>query len=160
MDQPLFDREALEEHLAPHRAAGRSLVFTNGCFDILHPGHVRLLTRARDLGDVLVLGLNSDDSVRRLKGAGRPILGLEERVEVLSALRPVDLIAAFDEDDPLRLILRVRPQVLVKGGDWTPDRVIGRAEVEGWGGRVEIIPLAEGLSTTELLRRVRRIGDD
>ena len=159
MDQPLFDREALAERLAPHRAGGRSLVFTNGCFDILHPGHVRLLTRARSLGDVLVLGLNSDDSVRRLKGAGRPILRLEERVEVLSALRPVDVIAVFDEDDPLNLILEVRPQILVKGGDWAPGQVIGRSEVESWGGRVEILPLAEGLSTTELVRRVRRLGD-
>jgi D-beta-D-heptose 7-phosphate kinase/D-beta-D-heptose 1-phosphate adenosyltransferase len=155
MDQPIFDRRALEKSLAPHRSAGRSIVFTNGCFDILHPGHVRLLQQARDFGDILVLGLNSDDSVRRLKGPGRPILQMDERVEVLGALRSVDIIAAFDEEDPLALIQEVRPHVLVKGGDWALDQVIGRKEVEGWGGRVEIVTLVEGLSTSELLRRIR-----
>ncbi|MCZ6754588.1 MAG: D-glycero-beta-D-manno-heptose 1-phosphate adenylyltransferase [Gemmatimonadetes bacterium] len=154
-DSPLFDAEALETCLAPHRDAARRIVFTNGCFDILHPGHVRLLQQARSFGDLLVLGLNSDESVRRLKGAGRPILNLEERVQVLAALRPVDVLAAFDEDDPLALIQRVRPAILVKGGDWAVDQVIGRAEVEGWGGRVETIPLLEGLSTSELLRRIK-----
>ena len=121
-DSPLFDGEALEICLAPHRDAGRRIVFTNGCFDLVHPGHVRLLQQARSFGDLLVLGLNDDESVRRLKGAGRPILNLEERVQVLSALRAVDVIAAFDEDDPLALVKRVRPGVLVKGGDWTPDQ--------------------------------------
>ncbi len=154
-DSPLFDAEALEACLGPHRDAGRRIVFTNGCFDILHPGHVKLLQQARSFGDLLVLGLNSDDSVLRLKGTGRPILKLEERVEVLAALRPVDVIAAFDEDDPLALIQLVRPEILVKGGDWAPDQVIGRKEVESWGGRVEIIPLLAGLSTSELLRRIR-----
>jgi len=154
-DSPLFDVEALETCLGPHRDAGRRIVFTNGCFDILHPGHVRLLQQARSFGDLLVLGLNSDESVLRLKGAGRPILKLEERVEVLAALRPVDVIAAFHEADPLALIERVRPQILVKGGDWAPDTVIGRKEVESWGGRVEIIPLLKGLSTSELLRRIK-----
>jgi len=160
-DSPLFDAEALETCLAPHRDAGRRIVFTNGCFDILHPGHVRLLQQARGFGDLLVLGLNSDESVHRLKGAGRPILNLVERVQVLAALRPVDVLAAFDEDNPLALIQRVRPAILVKGGDWTVDQVIGRAEVEGWGGRVEIIPLLEGLSTSELLRRIKNgVGDE
>jgi D-beta-D-heptose 7-phosphate kinase/D-beta-D-heptose 1-phosphate adenosyltransferase len=157
-ESPLFDRAALEACLAGHRAAGRRVVFTNGCFDILHPGHVRLLAQARGFGDVLVLGLNSDDSVRRLKGATRPILRLEERAEVLAALRAVDIIAAFDEDDPLNLIHAVRPSVLVKGGDWAPDQVIGRSEVESWGGRVEIVPVVEGLSTSELLRRMNPGG--
>ena len=154
-DSPLFDAEALEACLVPYRDAGRRIVFTNGCFDIIHPGHVRLLQRARSFGDLLVLGLNSDESVHRLKGTGRPILRMEERVEVLAALRPVDVLAAFDEDDPLALIKRVRPGILVKGGDWAVDQVIGRVEVEGWGGRVEIVPLLEGLSTSELLRRIR-----
>ena len=156
MTQPLFNREALAGRLAPHRVAGRTVVFTNGCFDVLHPGHTRLLHHARSLGDVLVVGLNSDDSVRRLKGEGRPILRLEERAELLAALRDVDVVAAFEEDTPLELILEVRPGVLVKGGDWKPDTVVGRDEVEGWGGRVEIVPLAEGLSTSELLRRITR----
>ncbi len=157
MNQPLFDHDALEERLTPHRAAGKTIVFTNGCFDIVHPGHVRLLRHARSLGDVLVLGLNSDDSVRRLKGAGRPILNLAERVEVLAALRYVDIVAAFEQDDPLDLILKVRPGILLKGGDWAVDQVIGRKEVEGWGGRVEIVDLVGGLSTSELLRRIRQV---
>jgi D-beta-D-heptose 7-phosphate kinase/D-beta-D-heptose 1-phosphate adenosyltransferase len=157
MNQPLFDRDLLEERLAPFRAAGKTIVFTNGCFDIVHPGHVRLLGHARSLGDVLVLGLNSDESVRRLKGTGRPILNLEERVEVLAALRHVDVVAAFDEDDPLDLIQAVRPGILLKGGDWALDQVIGRKEVESWGGRVEIVDLVGGLSTSELLRRIRQV---
>ena len=154
MSQPLFDRGALDAVLEPHRASRRTIVFTNGCFDLIHPGHVRLLAAARDCGDLLVLGLNSDDSVRRLKGENRPILRMDERVEVLEALRSVDVIAAFDEETPLDLILRVRPNVLVKGGDWTPDTIVGRAEVEADGGRVEVIPLVGGLSTSELLRRI------
>jgi D-beta-D-heptose 7-phosphate kinase/D-beta-D-heptose 1-phosphate adenosyltransferase len=153
--QPLFDRDALDAALAPHRAAGRRIVFTNGCFDLLHPGHVRLLRAARSFGDLLVLGLNSDASVRRLKGPGRPILTLGERVEVLEALRDVDLIAAFDADTPLELIRRVRPHVLVKGGDWAPEAIVGREEVERAGGRVEVVPLAPGLSTSDLARRLR-----
>ncbi len=155
MSHPLFDPEILESRLEPYRGADRRIVFTNGCFDLIHPGHVQLLEKARQLGDLLVLGLNSDESVRRLKGPGRPILRLPERVEVLAALRPVDLIAAFEEDSPLELIRRVRPDVLVKGGDWRPDQVVGREDVEATGGRVEIVPLVEGLSTSELLRRVR-----
>ena len=155
MIHPLFDRQALEEALSPHRSAHRRIVFTNGCFDLIHPGHVRLLCAARELGDLLVLGLNSDSSVRRLKGAGRPILSLEERVDVLGAMRDVDVIAAFDDDTPLELVRSVRPAVLVKGGDWSPDRVVGREEVEASGGRVQIVPLAGGLSTTDLLRRIR-----
>lgn len=155
MSAPLLDRVALEAVLAPHRAAGHRIVFTNGCFDLLHPGHVRLLHAARRLGDLLVLGLNTDDSVRRLKGPDRPILSLEERAEVLGALRDVDVVAAFEEDTPLEIVKAVRPAVLVKGGDWTPETVVGRAEVEADGGRVEIVPLVGGLSTSDLLRRIR-----
>ena len=154
MSHPLLDREALLAALAPHRDAGRRVVFTNGCFDLLHPGHVRLLHAARSFGDLLVLGLNTDASVHRLKGPARPILTLEERVEVLGALRDVDLIAAFDEDTPLEIICAVRPDVLVKGGDWTPDTVVGRDEVEADGGRVEIVSLVGGLSTSALIRRI------
>ena len=155
MSHPLFDWVALDTALAPHRAAGRRLVFTNGCFDLIHPGHVRLLHAARGFGDLLVLGLNSDESVRRLKGPGRPILRLEERVEILGAMRDVDVIAAFEDDTPLELLRRVRPSVLVKGGDWSPGRVVGREDVEAGGGRLEIVPLAGGLSTTDLLSRIR-----
>jgi rfaE bifunctional protein nucleotidyltransferase chain/domain len=159
VSQPLFDRELLDSRLAPHRAAGRRIVFTNGCFDLIHPGHVRLLEAARGFGDLLVLGLNSDESVRRLKGSGRPILRLDERVEVLAALRAVDLVAAFDEDTPLELIRRARPDILVKGGDWRPETVVGREDVEAGGGRVVIVPLVGGLSTSELLERIRGRGD-
>ena len=159
MNHPLFDWQALDARLRPERQGGRRIVFTNGCFDVIHPGHVRLLTQARSFGDLLVLGLNSDDSVRRLKGPARPVLRLAERVEILAAFRAVDVLAAFDEDTPVQLIRHVRPDVLVKGGDWQPAQVVGREDVEGWGGRVEIVPLVEGLSTTELLRRIRAQDD-
>ena len=155
MASPLLDRAALAARLAPSRAAGQRLVFTNGCFDLLHAGHVRLLAAARAFGDLLVVGVNSDASVRRLKGPDRPVLGLEERAELLSALRAVDLVAAFEEDTPLELIRCVRPQVIVKGGDWSKEDVVGREVVEAAGGRVEIVPLVSGLSTTALLRRIR-----
>lgn len=155
MNSPLLDRAALARRLTPCRAAGQRLVFTNGCFDLLHAGHVRLLAAARAFGDFLVVGVNSDASVRRLKGPERPVLGLEERAELLAALRAVDLVAAFEEDTPLELIRCVRPHVIVKGGDWSPDQVVGREVVEAAGGRVEIVPLAAGLSTTALLRRIR-----
>jgi len=152
---PLFDRDLLHRALEPRRLAGERIVFTNGCFDLIHPGHVRLLADARALGDLLVVGLNSDDSVRRLKGPGRPIFRLAERAAVLAALRAVDLVAAFDEDTPLDLIRRVQPHVLVKGGDWRPDQVVGREDVERAGGRVAIVPLHGGVSTSEVVRRIR-----
>ena len=155
MDSPLLDRAALAARLAPPRAAGHRVVFTNGCFDLLHAGHVRLLAAAREFGDLLVVGVNSDASVRRLKGPERPVLGLEERAELLAALRPVDVVAAFEEDTPLELIRCVRPHVLVKGGDWSRDQVVGREVVEAAGGRVEIVQLVSGQSTTALLRRIR-----
>jgi D-beta-D-heptose 7-phosphate kinase/D-beta-D-heptose 1-phosphate adenosyltransferase len=155
VDSPLLDRAALAARLAPSRAAGHRLVFTNGCFDLLHAGHVRLLAAARAFGDLLVVGVNSDASVRRLKGPDRPVLGLEERAELLAALRPVDVVAAFEEDTPLELIRCVRPHVLVKGGDWSRDQVVGREVVEAAGGRVEIVQLVTGQSTTALLRRIR-----
>ena len=130
------------------RLAGQTVVFTNGCFDLLHPGHVRLLREAADLGDFLVVGLNSDASVRRLKGPSRPINPAEARAEVLSALEAVDAVTIFDEDTPLELITAIRPDVLVKGGDYRPDEVVGRPEVEAAGGRLVLIPLVEGHSTT------------
>jgi len=130
-------------------------VFTNGCFDLLHAGHVRYLAAARALGDILVVGLNDDAAIERLKGPGRPIMRLAERAEVLTALAAVDHVIVFAEDTPLSLIVALEPDVLVKGGDWALDDIVGRAEVEGRGGRVERIPLVPGLSTTELIRRVR-----
>jgi D-beta-D-heptose 7-phosphate kinase/D-beta-D-heptose 1-phosphate adenosyltransferase len=152
---PLLDRAALAAELAPARAAGRRLVFTNGCFDLFHVGHARLLAAARAFGDLLVVGVNSDASVRRLKGPDRPVLRLEERAELLAALRAVDVVAAFEEDTPLELIRCVRPHVIVKGGDWSKEDVVGREVVEAAGGGVEIVPLVSGQSTTALLRRIR-----
>lgn len=137
--------------------AGRRIVFTNGCFDLLHPGHVRYLTAARALGDILVVGLNSDQSVRRLKGAGRPILGVDERAEVLLALSAVDHVVVFDEDTPRELIAALRPDILVKGADWALEDIVGREEVEATGGRVVRVDVVPGVSTTELIRRIRGV---
>ena len=149
------DVEALTARLAPLRAAGKRVVFTNGCFDLLHPGHVRYLAAARDRGDVLVVGLNSDASVRRLKGPGRPVLTVDERAEVLAGLAAVDHLVVFDEDTPRRLIAALAPDVLVKGADWDEEKIVGRDEVLARGGRVERIDVVPGLSTSELIRRIR-----
>jgi rfaE bifunctional protein nucleotidyltransferase chain/domain len=137
------------------RAAGETIVFTNGVFDLLHRGHVEYLAEARALGDRLVIGLNSDASVRRLKGAARPIVAAADRAAVLRALAGVDLVAEFEEDTPERLIQAVRPDVLVKGGDWEVARIVGREFVESRGGRVLSIPMREGYSTSALVRRIR-----
>jgi len=134
----------------------RPLVFTNGVFDILHRGHVTYLAQARALGAALVLALNSDASVRRLgKGDDRPINVLEDRMAVVAALECVDLVTWFEEDTPLETILRCRPNILVKGGDWTPDAIVGSAEVLGWGGSVHSIPFEHQRSTTALVSRIR-----
>ncbi|EHM09310.1 D-heptose-1-phosphate adenylyltransferase [Thermanaerovibrio velox DSM 12556] len=143
------------------RRSGDTVVFTNGCFDVLHPGHVRCLRAARSMGDRLVVGLNSDDSVRRLKGPGRPLNNHWMRAEVLAALDSVDLVVIFDQDTPLELIKELRPHVLVKGGDYREDQIVGASEVREWGGRVAVVPLLEGLSTTGIIERARRYcGDD
>jgi D-beta-D-heptose 7-phosphate kinase/D-beta-D-heptose 1-phosphate adenosyltransferase len=149
------DVATLSATLAPDRAAGRRVVFTNGCFDLLHPGHVRYLTAARALGDVLVVGLNGDASVGRLKGAGRPVLRLDERAEVLAGLAAVDHLIVFDDDTPRAVIAGLLPDVLVKGADWAADEIVGREEVEAAGGRVARVDLVPGVSTTELIRRIR-----
>ena len=146
--------EAASRLLDRWRAAGERIVFTNGVFDQLHRGHVEYLEEARDLGDRLVVGLNTDASARRLKGPQRPIIPEGERAEVLAALECVDLVILFDEDTPGRLIGDVRPDVLAKGGDWALDEIVGRDFVESYGGRVERIRLREGLSTSNLVRRI------
>jgi rfaE bifunctional protein nucleotidyltransferase chain/domain len=150
----LYPAPALAEVLAGLRRQGKRVVFTNGCFDLLHPGHIHTLTQARALGDVLVVGLNSDDSARRLKGARRPILPESERAMLLSALEAVDYVTVFGEDTPLELIRLLRPQVLVKGGDWSPEAVVGKKEVEENGGEVVRIPYRPGFSTTGLIERI------
>lgn len=131
-------------------------MFTNGVFDLLHPGHVDVLVAARALGDALLVGVNDDDSVRRLKGPSRPLRSAGERAYVLAALEAVDAVVVFPEDTPLELIRIVRPDVLVKGGDYTPDTIVGRDAVEAWGGSVVVIPLTPGHSTTSTLERLRR----
>lgn len=148
--------DALLETLAPLRTAGKRIVFTNGCFDILHPGHADLLERAKASGDILVLGLNSDDSVRRQgKGEDRPFNPYEARAFVLAHLRSVDYVTGFDEDTPLALIAAIKPDVLVKGGDWPVDTIVGADIVAGNGGQVLSLSLIEGFSTTGLARRIR-----
>ena len=134
---------------------GRRVVFTNGCFDLLHPGHIGSLEQARALGDALIVGLNSDASVRALKGVGRPVLPERERAEILAALECVDAVIIFDELTPREVIARLLPDVLVKGGDWPGNQIVGREEVEAAGGRVVSIPVVPGYSTTEILRKIR-----
>lgn len=152
----VMDWAELDARLAALRGQGRSIVFTNGCYDILHPGHVDLLARARALGGALVLGLNTDASVRRLeKGAERPLNTLAARAFVAAHLASVDLVTSFDEDTPQRLIECVRPDVLVKGGDWPVERIVGADFVVAQGGRVLSLPLVEGYSTTGLVERIR-----
>jgi D-beta-D-heptose 7-phosphate kinase/D-beta-D-heptose 1-phosphate adenosyltransferase len=146
----------LDEHLADWRRQGLRVGFTNGCFDLLHPGHVRLLAAARAACDRLVLGLNGDASVTRLKGPGRPLQDVQARAEVLAALEAVDLVVVFEEDTPLELIRRVKPTVLVKGGDYTRDTVVGHEVVEAQGGEVVLVDLVPGHSTTSMVERSRR----
>ena len=136
------------------RALGQRIVFTNGCFDLLHRGHIHLLQHARELGDLLVVGLNSDASVRSLKGPNRPVLSQDERAELLSALASVDYVVIFEEADPGRTIVALQPDVLVKGADWATEEVVGRDTVEGRGGRVVTMPLIEGSSTSGIILRI------
>jgi D-beta-D-heptose 7-phosphate kinase/D-beta-D-heptose 1-phosphate adenosyltransferase len=138
------------------RAEGRRLVFTNGCFDLLHVGHVRYLAAARRLGDALMVAINSDRSVRELKGAGRPVVSEDERAELLAALASVDYVTVFDELSPRALIAEVLPDVLVKGGDYGTQEIHGREEVEAAGGRVLALPFVEGASTTSIIERIRK----
>ena len=143
--------------LEPERRAGRTVVFTNGCFDLLHVGHLHLLESAAAMGDLLVVGVNGDDSVRSLKGKGRPLVPFDERALLLAGLAAVDLVTGFDEDTPAELIARLAPDVLVKGGDWPVQRIVGREVVEAGGGRVVSLPLLPGHSTTGLLERLKRL---
>lgn len=149
--------EAVVERVAELKRRGRTVVFTNGCFDLLHPGHTRYLAEARTLGDALVVAVNSDRSVRALKGPGRPAVPEAERAEVLAALRSVDYVTVFDDLTPWSVIAHMLPQVLVKGADWGPNAIVGREEVEAAGGRVVSIPLAEGYSTSAIIEKIKRI---
>ena len=140
---------------AEARADGRRVVFTNGVFDLLHPGHVRYLQDARALGDLLIVGLNADASVRRNKGPGRPITSQDDRAEILAALACVDAVTIFSEDTPAEIIRLIQPDVLVKGADWAEDRIVGRDTVEARGGRVVRVPVEQGYSTTAIVERIR-----
>ena len=136
------------------RERGLRVVFTNGCFDLLHPGHVRYLQEARSFGDLLIVAVNGDATVARLKGEGRPLTPLDERMEVLAALACVDYVVAFEEETPFEIIEELVPDVLVKGGDWTPDRIVGRERVEREGGKVLSLPYAPGYSTSGIIERI------
>jgi rfaE bifunctional protein nucleotidyltransferase chain/domain len=158
-DAPFFEAKICARAALAARIASleRPLVFTNGVFDILHRGHVTYLARARSLGRSLVVALNTDESVRRLgKGGDRPVNALADRLAVIAALEATSLATSFDEDTPLELILEVRPDVLVKGGDWPPKNIVGAREVTGWGGTVRSIPFEHDRSTTALLSRIRQ----
>jgi D-beta-D-heptose 7-phosphate kinase/D-beta-D-heptose 1-phosphate adenosyltransferase len=151
------DREELRRVREELRAAGRRLVFTNGCFDLLHVGHVRYLRAARALGDALLVAVNSDRSVRALKGEGRPVMSEGERAELLAALSCVDFVTVFDDESPRALIAELLPDVLAKGGDYALEEIHGREEVERAGGRVIALPFVEGASTTSIIERLRKI---
>jgi rfaE bifunctional protein nucleotidyltransferase chain/domain len=150
----LADAVAIVERL---RASGKTVVFTNGVFDLLHPGHVRYLQQARALGDALIVGVNSDRSVRAIKGPQRPITPEAERAEILAALAPVDAAVIFDEDTPHAIIAAIQPDVLVKGADWAEDAIVGRDLVEARGGRVVRMPIEPGYSTSGIIDKARRI---
>jgi D-beta-D-heptose 7-phosphate kinase/D-beta-D-heptose 1-phosphate adenosyltransferase len=154
----ILDREELRRVREDLRARGLRLVFTNGCFDLLHVGHVRYLRQARALGDALLVAVNSDRSVRALKGAGRPLLSEGERAELLAALASVDFVTVFDDESPRALIADLLPDVLVKGGDYALGEIHGREEVEAAGGRVVSLPFVEGASTTSIIERLKKAG--
>jgi rfaE bifunctional protein nucleotidyltransferase chain/domain len=147
--------EELILQFGPGKRNGRRVVFTNGCFDLLHPGHIKLLEAAREMGDALVVGLNCDEVVRELKGPGRPIWKELKRAELLCSLEAVDAVTIFREQTPQKTIAALLPDVLVKGGDWKVDQIVGRREVEAAGGKVLSVDIVEGYSTTEILRKIR-----
>ena len=156
----IVSQEELIALLGRDKRGSRRVVFTNGCFDLLHPGHIRTLEAARSLGDVLVVALNRDASVREAKGDSRPVIAENERAELLAALEAVDFVVPFAEPTPRELIGRLLPDVLVKGADWGSTEIVGREEVEGAGGRVVSIPLEPGYSTTSILQKIRQLPQD
>ncbi len=153
----LIDFENIAEVCNRLKREGKKIVFTNGCFDIIHAGHTHYLKKAKQLGDVLIVGLNSDDSVRRLKGDERPLNNVDDRAEVLLSLKPVDYVVVFDQDTPYKLILRVKPDVLVKGGDYKKEEIVGANIVEQYKGKVVVIPFVEGKSTSALVEKIKKL---
>ncbi|HRY31437.1 MAG TPA: D-glycero-beta-D-manno-heptose 1-phosphate adenylyltransferase [Bacteroidales bacterium] len=158
MTQKVAGSDRMERMLALWRFQGRKIVFTNGCFDLIHPGHIDYLSRAAALGDILVIGLNSDASVRRLKGSHRPIMPEQARAMVLAAIHFVNAVVLFDEDTPYRLIAEVKPDILVKGGDYRKDAVVGADLLAAYGGEVIILPFLEGYSTSSIEEKIRKAG--
>jgi D-beta-D-heptose 7-phosphate kinase/D-beta-D-heptose 1-phosphate adenosyltransferase len=153
--QKILDRNSLKEKVDSLRQAGKVVVFTNGCFDLIHVGHVRYLQEARKQGDCLVVAVNSDSSVEEIKGPGRPIIPESQRAEVVAALSCVDWVTIFDEPDPLVLIKLLKPDVLVKGSDWPEEKIVGAQEVKGTGGKVLRIPLEPASSTSAVIEKIR-----
>jgi D-glycero-beta-D-manno-heptose 1-phosphate adenylyltransferase len=153
------DLSSLKKEVAALKAQGKRIVFTNGCFDLLHPGHMRYLYAARQLGDYLVVAVNTDRSVKIIKGANRPVQSQDERTELLAALSFVDAVVLFDEDNPLKVIQHLVPNVLVKGGDWTEDKIIGADVVKQAGGVVKSLPFVSGYSTTALIEKIKKQGE-
>jgi rfaE bifunctional protein nucleotidyltransferase chain/domain len=153
----IISRDEIGKVCQKLREEGKKIVFTNGCFDIIHIGHIKYLTEAKKLGNVLVVGLNSDDSVKRLKGEGRPVTPQSERAEILDSLKPVDYVVIFEEDTPLELIRIVKPDFLVKGGDYKPENIVGADFVTQNGGKVVVLPYVFGKSTTKLIERLKKL---
>ena len=154
VEDKILNKEQLGKELVRLRDEGKRIVFTNGCFDILHVGHASYLEKAKEFGDVLVLAINSDASVRTIKGGKRPLIPEEERAYMVASLEVVDYVTIFSEKTPLELIDYLMPNVLVKGGDWAEEKVVGRESVEKWGGKVVIIPEIEGASTTNIVEKI------
>ncbi len=157
--EKILDLERVKRRVSEWRASGETIVFTNGCFDLLHVGHITLLEDCRKFGTKLVLGLNTDASVCRLKGPTRPVVGQNERARVMAALAAVDAVVLFDEDTPLEIIRAIKPNVLVKGGDYTVETVVGHEDVIASGGRVEIVPTVEGFSTTNIVKKMTAVQE-
>jgi D-beta-D-heptose 7-phosphate kinase/D-beta-D-heptose 1-phosphate adenosyltransferase len=153
----ILERNALKDKLEGLRKKGKKIAFTNGCFDILHVGHVRYLREAKKTADILVLALNSDSSVRSLKGEERPLVPEKERAEIIAALEFIDFVTIFPELTPLELINYLKPDILIKGGDWPEEKVVGREEIKKWGGRIAIIPEVEGKSTTNIVEKIKKL---
>lgn len=138
---------------------GKKIVFTNGCFDILHSGHIKLLKKAKELGDVLILGINKDKSIKKLKGKGRPIMNEKQRIEIISAIEFVDYVVPFGQPTPEKLIKRIKPDIIVKGGDYKKNEVIGKDIVEKYGGKVYIFPLVKNISTTKIIKKIKKMKE-
>ncbi len=160
MDSKIQELKNLEKIRTRLRSDGKKIVFTNGCFDLLHRGHVHLLKEAKGFGDILIVGVNDDASVTRLKGPPRPVFALKERLEILEALEAVDYLVSFSADTPQKLISVILPDVLVKGGDWKPEEIVGKEEVESAGGKVIVIPCLASHSTTEIISRICKTGQN